>query len=88
VGQVQRITSTGDGFCTFLWPNPGLERFAHLMKMILPSGKGRGLPVRLGVSRAQGDEEPSPVRVIPEDGFAPVPSIHHVVNRAFEFNAE
>ena len=33
--------------------------------------QGVDLPIRLGVSPAQGFEEPFPIRVISEDGFAP-----------------
>ena len=57
------------------------------------------LPIRLDASFAEGFEEPLPVRVIAEDGFAPVPAIQdacpavaserrRMVNRAFILNPQ
>ena len=58
------------------------------MKMIAHEAQGVDLPIRLGARLAQGIQKPLAIRVIPEDGFTPIPAIHHVVNRAFEFKAQ
>jgi hypothetical protein len=58
------------------------------MKVILHQAQGVDLPIRLGANLTQGLEKPLPIRVIPEDGLAPIPAIHQVVNRAFVFNPQ
>jgi hypothetical protein len=58
------------------------------MKMVAHKAQRVDLPIGLGARLAQSFEEPFPIRVIPEDGFTPVPVIHDVVNRACVFNAQ
>jgi hypothetical protein len=58
------------------------------MKLIAHQAKGLDLPIGLGTRLAHSLEEALPIRVIAEDGFAPVPVIHDVVNRACVFNAQ
>jgi hypothetical protein len=43
------------------------------------------LPAGLTANFAQGADEPLPIRVIAENGLAPVAPIHHVVNRTGMF---
>ncbi len=45
------------------------------------------LPTGLSAGFAQGGHETLPVFFIQEDGFTPIPAIHHLVNRTFVFNA-
>jgi len=65
-----------------------MVRTDPFMKMIAHQTEGVDLPIRLGASFAEGFEKTLPVRVIAEDGFAPVPAIQDVVNRPFVFNAQ
>ena len=50
------------------------------MKMIAHQTDSMDLPIRLDARFAEGFEEPLPVSVIAEDGFAPVPAIQDVVH--------
>ena len=45
------------------------------MKMITQQTERVDLPIRLGARFAEGFEETLPVRVLAEDGFAPVPAV-------------
>ena len=58
------------------------------MKMIPHQTEGMDLPIRLGPSFDEGFEERLPIHVIAADGFASVPAIHDVVNRAIVFNPQ
>src|SRR5213596_3490295 len=62
--------------------------FQHHMKVIGHQAQGMHLPAGLAASFAQGVYEPLPIRVIPENGFAPVAPIHHVVNGTGIFHSE
>jgi len=63
-------------------------RLDHPVKIITQQGQGVNLPIRLGARFAEGCHEPLPVGVIVEAGFAPVPAIHLLVDRAFVFNPQ
>ena len=52
------------------------------MKMIWHQDIGVNLPSRLGANLAQHLDEPLTIRIIHEDQFAPITSIHDVINRA------
>jgi hypothetical protein len=58
------------------------------MKMVGHQAKGLHLPARFPTGLAQGVEETLPILVILEDGFPPVPAIHHVINRSGIFHSE
>jgi hypothetical protein len=53
------------------------------MKMIVHQAEGVDLPIGLGAGLAEGFEKALPVGLIPEDGFAPVPAIQHMVDGPF-----
>ena len=63
-------------------------RLHHQMEKPSPQAQGMALPIRRGTGLAQGFEEPLSIGVIPEDRFPPVPAIHHMVDRAFKFDAQ
>ncbi len=65
-----------------------LGRLDHQMKMISHQAEGVDLPIRFGAGLTQGFKKPFPIPVIVEDGFAPVPAIHHMVDCAFVFNTQ
>jgi hypothetical protein len=52
------------------------------MKMIRHEDVGVNLPAGLAARLTQRLDEALLIRVVFEDGFAPVPAIHDVVNRA------
>ena len=62
--------------------------FHDHMKVIGHQAQGMHLPTALAASFVQGVDEPLPIRVIAENGFAPVAPIHHVVNRTGIFHSE
>src|SRR5208337_906095 len=66
----------------------GLRRFHNQMKMVAHQTPGMHLPAGLAASLARRLREPSPVRLIPHDVLAPVPAVHHMINRAGIFQPE
>jgi len=65
-----------------------LGRLHHQVERILHQAERVNRPSRLGARWAKGFEETVPTTVIPENGFAPVSAIQHVVKRACKFNPE
>jgi hypothetical protein len=60
----------------------GLRRLDDQMKMIRHEDIGVNLPARLCANLAQRLNEAPAIRIIHEDPFAPVTTIHDVINRA------
>jgi len=56
--------------------------------MIRHEDIGLDVPAGLGASLAQGLDEALPIRVVFEDGFAPIAAIQDVVDRAGIFDAQ
>ena len=56
-----------------------LGRFDYQVKMIRHEAIGMNLPAGLAAHLAQGLDNPLAVGVVVEDRFAPVPTVHHVV---------
>jgi hypothetical protein len=65
-----------------------LGRLDHQMKMIRHENVGVNLPVRLGASLGERLDKALAIRIINEDGLAPVAAIHHVVDRAFILDSQ
>jgi hypothetical protein len=59
----------------------GFRRLDHQVKVIVHQTPGMHLPVGFNAALAQGLHEASPVCVVLENGFAPVPAVHQVANR-------
>src|SRR5438093_4956783 len=59
-----------------------LGRLEHQVKMIRHEAIGMNLPARLAARLAQGLDNPLAVVVVVEDRFAPVPTVHNVVQSA------
>src|SRR6266566_1167603 len=55
-------------------------RFEHQVKMIRHEAIGMNLPARLAARLAQGLDKPLTVGGVVEDQFAPVPTVHNVVD--------
>jgi hypothetical protein len=55
--------------------------------MVAHEAEGVNLPIGFGAGLAESFQKPFPVGVIAEDGFTAVTAIHHMVNRAFKFDA-
>ena len=66
----------------------GSGRFHHHVEMIGHQTQGMCLPARLATGLAQGFKEQVPVLVPQENGFPPIPTIHHMVNGPGIFQAQ
>src|SRR5947208_16730380 len=69
-------------------PSPAAPPHNVLLPVIGHQAQGVHLPAGLAASFAQGVDEPLPIRVIAENGFAPVAAIHPVIYRARVLNAK
>lgn len=57
------------------------------MKMIPHQTKGVNLPAGFGTSLAEGFQKALPILIILENLRAPIPAIHHVINRPRIFHS-
>jgi hypothetical protein len=57
------------------------------MKMIPHQTPRLHLPARLDANLPERFQKPLPIRVILENLLAPIPAIHHVINRAGIFHS-
>jgi hypothetical protein len=56
-------------------------RWSHHLCDVPPvRAPGVDLLIRLGAGFTEGFQEPKPVGVVTEEGFAPVAPVHHVVS--------
>jgi hypothetical protein len=62
--------------------------FDDRMKMIVHHTPGMHLPVGLLTSFVESSKEELPVRVVGENGLAPVPTVYDMINGTRTLNAE